>query len=170
MNPTKLYLFNLIVKILPPSRFYGTKSRLLRWCGAKVGKNVHIFSPKIMGGFELEIGNNVWLGHEPLIFGAHGSKVIIEDNAKIASRAILVTGYHDYDIKYDNIAGPGKYADITVCQGALVDTLAMVTPGKIIGEKAHVAAGSIVTHDVPPFTRVAGVPARVIKNFKDKTE
>lgn len=72
MNPTKLYLFNLIVRILPPSRFYGTKSRLLRWCGAKVGKNVQMFSPKIMGGFELEIGNNVWLGHEPLILGHTG--------------------------------------------------------------------------------------------------
>lgn len=169
MSPTKLYFFNLYCKFVPPTRCNNMKIRLLRWSGAKVGNNVSIFSPKIMGNFDLEIGNNVWIGHEPLIFGAHGSKIIIEDNAKVASRAILVTGYHDYNIKYDNIAGPGKCADIIIRRGALVDTMAIVTPGKTIGEKAHVAAGSIVTHDVPAFTRVAGVPARVIKNFKEQS-
>ena len=43
----------------------------------------------------------------------------------------------------------------------------MILPGKTIGEKSHVAAGSVVTHDVPDMVRVAGVPARIIKNFKE---
>ena len=38
-----------------------------------------------------------------------------------------------------------------------------VLPGVTIGEGAIVAAGSVVTKDVPPHTIVAGVPARVIK-------
>lgn len=167
MNTTKLYIFNLLMKLLPPSRLYNFKASLLRWAGAKVGNNVQLFSPKIMGDFNLEIGDNVWIGHETLLFGAAGSKISIANNAKVASRAILVTGYHDYNIKYDNIAGPGKFGDIIIQEGALIDTLAIVVANKTIGEKAHVAAGSIVTHDVPPYTRVAGVPARVIKNFKD---
>lgn len=166
MNPKKLYFFNLIIKILPPSHCYGLKNSLLRWCGAKVGNNVQMFSPKILGDFDLELGDNVWIGHDPLIFGSKGSKITVESNAKIASRAILVTGYHKYNINYDNIAGPGKFDDITIKKGALVDTQTIILPGKTVGEKAHVAAGSIVTHDVPPFTRVAGVPARIIKRFK----
>lgn len=167
LSPSKLYFFNLIIKILPPSRFYGFKCTLLRWCGAKVGNNVRMFSPKILGNFELELGDNVWIGHEALLFGAAGSKIIIERNAKVASRAILVTGFHDYDIKYDNIAGPGKFGDILIKEGACVDTQTMILPGKTVGVKSHVAAGSVVTHDVPDMVRVAGVPARIIKNFKE---
>ena len=64
LSPSKLYLFNLIVKLLPSSRFYGFKSALLRWCGAKVGDNVQMFSPKVIGNFELEIGDNSWIGHD----------------------------------------------------------------------------------------------------------
>lgn len=168
ISSTKIYFFNLFCRIMPPSRCGKMKVRLLRWAGAKVGKNVSIFTPRILGNFDLEIGDNVWLGHEPLIFGASGSKIVIEDNAKVASRAILVTGYHEYGLQYDNIAGPGKWDDVTIGKGALVDTMAIVCPGKTVGEKAHVAAGSVVTHDVPEFTRVAGVPARAIKNFKEE--
>ena len=166
MKPTRLYFFNLMVKLLPASRCYGLKARMLRWCGAKVGKNVQMFSPKIMGDFELELGDNVWIGHEALIFGAAGSKITVETNAKIASRAIVVTGSHEYSIKYDNIAGPGRAEDIRICSGAMVGTATIILPGKTIGAKSHVAAGAVVTKDVPPMVRVAGVPARVIKDFK----
>lgn len=168
MNPKKLYIFNLLVKLLPPTRFYGLKSSMLRWCGAKVGNNVQMFTPKILGNFELELGDNVWIGHDALIFGAAGSKITVEANAKVASRAILVTGYHEYGIQYENIAGPGKHGDIQIKKGALVDTNAIVVADKTVGEKAHVAAGSIVTKDVPPMVRVAGVPAKVIKDFKNE--
>lgn len=166
MKPTRLYFFNLMVKLLPPSRCYGLKARMLRWCGAKVGKNVQMFSPKIMGDFELELGDNVWIGHEALIFGAAGSKITVETNAKIATRAIVVTGSHEYSIKYDNIAGPGRAEDIRICSGAMVGTATIILPGRTIGAKSHVAAGAVVTKDVPPMVRVAGVPARVIKDFK----
>lgn len=160
----------MFVKLLPPSRCSKLKVALLRWAGAKVGKNVSIFTPCILGNFNLEIGDNVWLGHEPMIFGAFGSTIRIDNHAKIGSRAIIVTGYHEFSIKYDNVAGPGKWADVHISSGSAIDSQAMILPGKTIGEKAHVSAGSIVTHDVPPYTRVAGVPARVIKNFREENE
>lgn len=167
INPTKIHIFNLFVRICPPSRCQKLKIKLLRWAGVTVGKNVEIFSPKILGQFDFEIGDNCWIGHESLIFGAKGSKVIMKPYSKIASRAIVVTGYHDYGLQYDCIAGPGKSDDIVIEDGALVDTMAIVCPGKTIGEKAHVAAGSIVTHDVPAHVRVGGIPARIIKTFDE---
>lgn len=165
MNTKKLYLFNLLVKILPPSRCLKFKSRMLRWCGAKVGHDVEIFTPSIQGNFNLEIGNNVFLGHECLIFGAAGSTIKIEDYTKIGSRTVVVTGTHSFSLDGPCIEGPGTYKDILIKTGAAVSTGSTVLPGKTIGKKAHVAAGSVVTHDVPDMVRVAGVPAKIIKDF-----
>lgn len=166
MNTQKLYIYSLICKFLPASRFHKQKASLLRWCGAKVGKNVEIMSSaKIQGNMELIIGNNVFIGHEALIFGAKGSTITIEDYAKIGSRVILVTGSHEFTPNGNCIEGKGIHADVKICTGAAVSTASIILPGKTIGKMAHVAAGSIVTHDVPEYTRVAGAPARVIKHF-----
>ena len=51
------------------------------------------------------------------------------------------------------IIGPHAWVGINVT----------ILPGVTIGEGAIVAAGSVVTHDVPPRTLAAGVPARVVK-------
>lgn len=167
MNTKKLYVFNLLIKILPPSRCLKFKARMLRWCGAKVGSNVEIFSPSIQGCFNLEIGDNVFIGHDPLIFGAAGSTIRIEDNVKIGSRVVLVTGSHVFSTEGPCIEGPGTFQDVTIRSGAAISTGSTILPGKTVGRKAHVAAGSLVTHDVPDMVRVAGVPARIIKDFNE---
>lgn len=166
MNSKKLYVFNLLIKLLPPSRCLKFKATLLRWCGAKVGKNVEIFTPSIQGNFNLNIGNNVFLGHNTLIFGAQGSTITIEDYAKIGSRVVIVTGSHVFSLDGPCIEGEGTYKDVLIKSGGVVSTGSIVLPGKTVGLKAHVAAGSVVTHDVPDMVRVAGIPAKVIKNFK----
>ena len=167
MNTKRLYIYQLICKILPPSKCHGLKSSLLRWCGAKVGKGVEIMSSaKFYGDFDIEIGDHVFIGHEALIMGAQGSKITIADYAKVASRAILVTGYHRFEPDGNCISGQGMCADITLGKGCVVSTNSIVYPGKKVGIMAYVTAGSIVTHDVPDYTRVAGVPAREIMKFK----
>lgn len=99
MNSKKLYFFNLLIKVLPSSRCSTLKAKVLRWCGAKVGNNVELFTPNIQGNFDLEIGDNVFIGHDTFIFGPAGSKITIEKNAKVGSRVVLVTGYHIYSPK-----------------------------------------------------------------------
>lgn len=57
---------------------------------------------------------------------------------------------------------------ILVGQGAAVGSSATIMGGVTIGQKAMVGAGSVVTHDVPPYTIVAGNPARVLRKIGDK--
>lgn len=52
----------------------------------------------------------------------------------------------------------------------MIGTRAVILPGKTIGEKSHIAACAIVTKDVPPMVRMAGIPARIIKDFKKDIE
>lgn len=167
LNTKKLYIYQIITNFLPATRCFGFKAKLLRWCGANIGENTEIFSSaKFQGGYNLTIGDHVFIGHDALIFGANGSNITIEDYAKIGSRAVIVTGSHEYSIKYPSVAGPGYYKDIKIKRGAAIDTHSIILPGKTIGEKSHVVAGAIVTKDVPDFVRVAGIPAKIIKDFR----
>jgi acetyltransferase-like isoleucine patch superfamily enzyme len=53
-----------------------------------------------------------------------------------------------------------------VARGASIGSNATILPGVTIGEGALVGAGAVVTHDVPPFAVVAGVPARVVGDVR----
>lgn len=171
MNTKRLYLFQLICKILPLTRCYKFKAAMLRWCGATVGDNVRIVSnAKICGDLDLVIGHDTFIGHDALIFGPAGSTITIGDHCIIGSKVILVTGSHEFTPEGPCIEGKGTRADIKIASGAAVSTGSIVLPGKTVNKMSHVAAGSVVTHDVPEYSRVAGVPARVIKNFKQVIE
>ena len=65
---------------------------------------------------------------------------------------------------------PPSASPVIVEDGALIGANAVVLEGVRVGEGAVVAAGAIVTEDVPPFTVVAGAPARIIKEIDAKTK
>lgn len=145
------------------------KSKMLRWCGAKIGKNCEICSSaKFLGGFNLIVGDNCYIGYEALMFGHSASTIELGDHVKIGSGTVITTGTHDFDPSGPCIEkDPGSYRNVKICKGAAVSTRSIVLPGKTVGTMSHVAAGGVVTHDVPEYTRVAGCPARIIKNFRD---
>jgi len=57
---------------------------------------------------------------------------------------------------------PVRFGPVRICKGAVVTRNTIVMSGVTIGEYSIVGAGSLVAHDVPPRTVVAGVPAKVI--------
>ncbi len=89
--------------------------------------------------------------------------ITIGDHVSISPGVIINTGGLDYT-KPRGERGHTK-APVIIRDGAWICSGAIINPGVTIGEDAVVAAGAVVTKDVPPRTVVAGVPARVIKEL-----
>ncbi|WP_045727284.1 acetyltransferase [Xanthomonas sp. GPE 39] len=98
-------------------------------------------------------------------FNLSSGSISIEDWAFFGHEVKLLTGSHDAT-RLDQerqTSIPQKGRDIVVKRGAWICTGAIILGPCIIGEHAVVAAGAVVTHDVPPFAVVGGVPAKLIK-------
>jgi acetyltransferase-like isoleucine patch superfamily enzyme len=103
-----------------------------------------------------------------------GDRVIIGINVTLGAHSPIRLG-HDVRLSRDveietaglDFSGPPPYPHrslpIVVEDGAWIGSRALVLGGVTIGREAVVAAGSVVTRDVPPHAIVAGVPARVIR-------
>jgi acetyltransferase-like isoleucine patch superfamily enzyme len=123
---------------------------VLRDC--TIGDNVCIWSFSIVKPGAV-IGNNVKISENVVI--AQG--VVVEDGAFIGPGAILLNDR--YPPRYD----PTVWQPAIVRKGAIVGAGVEVCPGVTIGEKAIIAAGAVVTRDVPAGQLWAGVPAERLR-------
>ena len=139
----------------------------LRLLGARVGRravlhDVRFFNLYRRGLAGLSIGDDCFLGDECLLDLAEG--LTLERQVTLAERVVVLThtnvGYADHPLQAHF---PAMAAPVVVEQGAFLGANVTVLPGLRIGSQAFVAAGSVVTADVPPRTLVAGVPARTIR-------
>lgn len=166
MKTQRLYLYCLISRLLPETRFFTFKAILLRWCGAKVSSGVRINSSTIIQGCgELEIGKDVWIGPCTHIMADGGAKVCIGDNVDIAPHVFIGTGSHDIAKSGSRIAGKGYNKSIVIGTGAWICTRAVILPGVEIGAMSVVAAGAVVAHDVSDGVVAGGVPCREIRKI-----
>lgn len=86
-------------------------------------------------------------------------RIRIGAHVAVAPEVSFFAAGHDYT----QLSLPDTAASITVGDHAWIGARSVVLQGVTIGEGAVVAAGSVVTRDIPPYTVAAGVPARVIK-------
>ena len=114
-----------------------------------IGNNVLVGSNVIIDG-NVTIGNNVSIQGNVYI----PTDVIIEDNVFIGPCAVLANDKYPIRKEY-NPMGP------ILRKGASIGANATILPGVEIGEGAMVAAGALVTHNVPPWKLAIGFPAKV---------
>lgn len=82
----------------------------------------------------------------------------------IGHNVVLATINHDL-LPQNN--RKNHYAPIKIGNHVWIGSNATVLSGVTIGEWAVVAAGAVVTKDVPPYTMVGGVPAKIIKKVEE---
>jgi acetyltransferase-like isoleucine patch superfamily enzyme len=111
----------------------------------------------------VKIGQNVYLGYDTHIDTAYPDLVEIEDSARVAIGAVVLAHSRPADGWMKHL-GEQK-APVRIKRHAAVYAGAILTPGVTVGEYAIVKEGAVVVEDVPPYTVVAGVPARVIETL-----
>jgi acetyltransferase-like isoleucine patch superfamily enzyme len=111
----------------------------------------------------VRIGANVFLGYDVIIETAYPELVVIEDHVRISHGVIILAHARPADGWMHCMSE--VQAPVRIARHAALYAGAIVTPGVTVGEYAIVREGAVVTEDVPPFTMVAGSPARVIEQL-----
>lgn len=157
----------------------GVKARWSLRRARRVGRRAHVLGfPKVTAG-DLEIGDDVkiWSAHRRTVLSGDGRlrigdrvfvnvgtmllcvrEIVIGDDVALASEVFVI------DSNSHGVEGrPHVTAAVHIGDGTWVGARAMILPGVRIGRRVLVAAGAVVTRDVPDDVLVAGNPARVVR-------
>lgn len=133
-----------------------------RLTGKKIDPTFRLFPP-----FYTDFGKNITIGRDVFInSGCHFQDqggIEIGDGALIGHNVVLATINHDLNPAMNR---KNHYAPIKIGAHVWIGSNATILSGVFVGEWSVVAAGAVVTKDVPPMTVVGGVPARIIKNIE----
>lgn len=152
---------------------------------AKLGKKV-IFEPGVLVFHpeNIEIGDNVYVGHNAILKGYYKNKMVIGSgtwigqgcffhspagleigkNVGIGPGVKIITSQHgqgsiDKPIIFSKII----LEKVVIGEGSDIGVNACIMPGVKIGKGVQIGAGAVVTHDVPDYEIWAGVPAKFLK-------
>ncbi|MHA1987961.1 MAG: acyltransferase [Promethearchaeota archaeon] len=144
-----------------------------------IGKNVKFYAGKGRGIKDIYIGPGVYIYREteilaPFMIGDGSyisnnsliSNTKIGKNCAIGPRVILGPANHEIGPP-DKRAGKAVFLPCIIKDGVWVGARSVIFGGVTVGRGSIVAAGAVVTKDVPPNTMVGGVPARVVKKLKN---
>lgn len=143
--------------------FHTIRKIKYKFFGIRMGKGstIHMwanfFQPK-----NIEIGEDTIVGDHAFLDGR--AKLKIGNHVDIASSVMIYSSEHDLETKdFSATVAPVEIKDYV-----FIGPRVTILPGVKIGKGAVVAAGAVVTEDVPEFTIVGGVPAKVIGERTNK--
>lgn len=137
------------------------RDRLGEIIGRQIDQSTIIFAPFYTNfGRFIQIGKNVFINHACSFLDMGG--ITIEDEVLIGPKVNLITENHPLNPadRKSLISKP-----ILIKRNAWIGANATILPGVTIGENAVVAAGAVVSRDVPGNSIVGGVPAKLIKHI-----
>ncbi len=117
-------------------------------------------------GGRLEIGHRVFINYGSSI-SAH-TRVRIGDDCKIGQHAIILDcDYHELEDPL-HYGGHGESLPVVLEAGVWLGARVTVLKGVTIGRSSVIAAGSVVTRDIPPCVLAGGMPAKVLRPLEFK--
>ena len=138
------------------------RALMSRLVGYKVDDGFRLFPPVYTDfGKNIKIGKDVFV-NSGCCFQDQGG-VTLGDGCLVGHNVVFATLDHD---KRPGRRGDMTAAPIVVGKDVWIGAHATILKGVTIGDGAIVAAGAVVTRDVPPNTIAAGVPARVVKTIE----
>lgn len=142
----KIRLGRLLITYFPLNAI---RVKGLNMCGFTVGKNVYVGSELIITMFNAKSGCNLRIGNR----------------VAIAPRVNLILASDANWSKLNTIIKPVE-GEIVLADDCWIGANVTIMPNVTIGEMSVVGAGSVVTKNVPPYTIVGGVPAKVLKKIE----
>lgn len=115
------------------------------------------------GGLDIHVGRNVFINQNCTFYDLGGLE--IGDDVMIGPNVSLITSGHPIDPAQRRTCVVAK--PIVIERNVWIAAGATIIGGVTVGENSVVAAGSLVTRNVPPNTLVGGNPARVIRSIGD---
>ena len=161
----RLLLARLLLAPLPIHVGGRLRVAVLRRAGFQIGHGTIMWGlPTFTGRRDLyknlRIGRYCWFNVG--CFFDLGAPVHIGERASVGHEVVFLTTSHDLGA-CDRRAGTIYRLPITVGEGAWIGARCTILPGIDIGAGAVIAAGAVVTHNVPPHTLMGGVPAKPIR-------
>ncbi len=136
----------------------GKGTKIWHFChiqsGARIGENCSM-GQNVNVGNNAIIGNGVRIQNNVSIYEG----VELEDYVFCGPSCVFT---NDLTPRVEYPKGTAGYKKTLIKHGASIGANATIVCGHTVGEYAMVAAGAVVTKDVPPYALVAGVPARII--------
>lgn len=133
--------------------------------GTKVDDSFLLLPPfYTAGGDEIRVGRNVFVNQNCTFYDLGG--LDIADDVMIGPNVNIITTGHPLEPSKRRSVTIGK--PIAIGRNVWIAAGATIIGGVSVGENSVVAAGSVVTRDVPPNTLVGGNPARVIRAIADE--
>lgn len=113
----------------------------------------------------IDIEDGVWINNNAVII-AERSTIRIGANTLIGTEfTVYDSDFHDLH-PTRRLAGTHKCASVSIGKNVFIGSRVMILKGVTVGDNAVIAAGSVVTQDVPPSSIVGGVTAKVIKRLE----
>lgn len=150
----ELYISNYIVSYIP---IWGLRRCYYKLMRMKIGKHSQInMSLYSFCPWKINIGSNTHINHGCFLDGRGGIR--IGNNVSISHNVSILTGSHDIQ----SADFQSRFRPVELGDYVWIGVNATILSGTHIGQGSVIAAGAVVTKDVPPYSIVGGIPAQII--------